>query len=88
MVVVKCTWDFVVTGYGKRTDIKTAALKDEFVTHSSQEQGPRHTTQGCQEAKEWGAGRGQSLYCGFTKRNGHSKVSRLGLVSVDNVGQL
>lgn len=56
MVVLKGTWDCVAIGYDKRRDIQTTASKEECVTHGSQEQGPCRTTQGCQEAKELGAG--------------------------------
>lgn len=37
---------FVSIEYGKLADIQTSALKEEFITSSSQDKGVHHTMQG------------------------------------------
>lgn len=58
------------------TDTVTADLKEEFMTHSSQEERTQPATEGHTEERRGGSGgrsgqeppRGQSLYCGFVGR--------------------
>lgn len=44
---LKMYLEFVLIEFGKIIDMKTPALKEEFITYSSVEEGTHHTTRGC-----------------------------------------
>lgn len=68
-----CTWDFILTRYGKMTDKETIALKEKFIVCNSQE-GVRRATQGhIWKYQVWSGGSqkestGTNLYCGFLEK--------------------